>query len=160
MYRKNQKQNHRAFTLVELLVVIGIIALLISILLPALSKAREQANTIKCAANLHNIGLGINIYISEWKGKYPAAYLYVNQSWATGDGRSTDEGSGVQHVSYLLNGNSSGGGAGANANALNVSGAKSFICPAFARGGLSPTNTDSGNLDDGQTSNKPGVVTQ
>src|ERR1700712_1253326 len=85
------RQLPRGFTLVELLVVIGIIALLISILLPALSKARESGNAIKCAANLHNIGLGLNIYVSEWKGKYPAAYWYVNKS---------DEKAGVLHFSY------------------------------------------------------------
>ena len=60
-----------AFTLVELLVVIGIIALLVAILMPALSRAREQAKIVQCASNLRNIGQSIFIYAGQHKGKLP-----------------------------------------------------------------------------------------
>ena len=63
----------RGFTLVELLVVIGIIALLISILLPALNKAREQAQAVKCAANERSLFQMVYMYVSANKGFLPAA---------------------------------------------------------------------------------------
>lgn len=61
----------RAFTLIELLVVIGIITLLIAILLPALHWARQQAMDVACMSNLHQWGLGIQMYVDSAKGELP-----------------------------------------------------------------------------------------
>ena len=64
-------RKHKGFTLVELLVVIGIIALLISILLPVLNKAREQAARVKCQSNMRSLMQAVHLYASENNAQSP-----------------------------------------------------------------------------------------
>ena len=74
-----------AFTLIELLVVVAIIALLIAILLPSLSRAREQAYQVKCAANLNGVFKGMLYYADDKKnghGHLPQLSFYVAEQWA------------------------------------------------------------------------------
>jgi prepilin-type processing-associated H-X9-DG protein/prepilin-type N-terminal cleavage/methylation domain-containing protein len=142
------RRKTTGFTLVELLVVIGIIALLMGMLLPALAKAREQARIVKCASNLRNVGAGIMIYVAENKGSYPAAYTYVGASIVNGMQTPSAAVQGYVHWSSFIY-----GGHG-NANIAQ----ESFWCPSIDKGGLPPANTTPDNNDAGLTNDAPGVI--
>ncbi len=68
---QTSKVRRRGFTLIEVLVVVAIIALLISILLPSLNRAREQSRAAVCLANLHQCGTGFGMYSQDDKGHLP-----------------------------------------------------------------------------------------
>jgi prepilin-type N-terminal cleavage/methylation domain-containing protein/prepilin-type processing-associated H-X9-DG protein len=81
MYNMN-RQNIRGFTLVELLVVISIIALLLAVLIPALSSARQQATTVTCATRLKDIGVVFGLYMADNNGNLPTnRYVNVNDGY-------------------------------------------------------------------------------
>src|SRR5271170_617409 len=70
-FQRRRDAATRGFTLIELLVVVAIIALLIAILLPSLGKARDQANTVKCSANMRGVTAAILMYCDENSGRFP-----------------------------------------------------------------------------------------
>ncbi|CAN5367166.1 hypothetical protein BH09PLA1_BH09PLA1_31380 [soil metagenome] len=152
---QNARTRRHAFTLVELLVVIGIIAVLIGILLPALNRARAAASALKCASNLRSVGQGLAIYVAENKGTYPAAYIYsgmqINGTLGGAGTQIPDQAlSGYVHWSSFLYQRKDTGNKSTIFN--GTAGWDAFVCPSLDNGGLPPTNTYPGNRDSGQSS--------
>jgi prepilin-type N-terminal cleavage/methylation domain-containing protein/prepilin-type processing-associated H-X9-DG protein len=81
---RRASKSRGAFTLVELLVVIGIIAILIAILLPSLNKARQQSLALKCASNLRQIGATFKMYEQDYRGYFPVIKYDFGSNGRTG----------------------------------------------------------------------------
>jgi prepilin-type N-terminal cleavage/methylation domain-containing protein/prepilin-type processing-associated H-X9-DG protein len=145
--KEQRKTNRSAFTLVELLVVISIIATLLAILMPAMSKAKKTAQAITCAANMRGTGLGMLAYVADFQ-YFPASYLYpsnANGGYSI-ENQDPSHPYGYLHWSWYL------------FYQGKVS-AKCFSCPSMNMGGAPRTNPgnksedwDSGQVDQsGQT---------
>ena len=111
-------KTSRLFTLVELLVVIAIIAILASMLLPALGKAREKAHSVNCMANLKQLNQAMLLYLDENDGTYPLSSYHPRWAlkilpycgeakqvfYCSRDGRTeSDWGTDARYISYGMN---------------------------------------------------------
>jgi prepilin-type N-terminal cleavage/methylation domain-containing protein len=128
--RREVWPGRSAFTLIELLVVVAILAVLMSILLPALGSARAAARVSVCAANMHHIGQAFANYLTNNEAVYPPSYLYPSDWHGHYDPLSqlATHPWGYMHWSYFLY----------NEGSVND---KAFQCPEFpCKGGYPRTN--------------------
>ena len=133
--KEQGKTNRSAFTLVELLVVIAIIAMLLGVLMPALSKTRKVAQATMCAANMRGTGLGMLAYVNDFQ-YFPASYLYPSNSNGGYSLENQDPSHpyGYIHWSWYL-------------FTRGKVDPKCFTCPSMNKGGAPRTNPGKDNED-------------
>jgi prepilin-type N-terminal cleavage/methylation domain-containing protein/prepilin-type processing-associated H-X9-DG protein len=147
------RTRKKGFTLVELLVVIAIIAVLISILLPALSRARESANTTQCESNLRQIGQGVALYESANLGAIPASVIFSGMILRGGQQygpNGTQAASDIWSQGYISWTSVVYNSTGLKVNDPTFSqdyGWDIFKCPDMDKGGVAPANTFAANHD-------------
>lgn len=102
---RTARAGRRGFSLVELLAVIGIISVLVAMLLPALGRAREQANAVKCASQLRQLGVALALYAQNNAGWLPAWsgwHTYPDRGASgSGGGESADDEPGLSWTEML-----------------------------------------------------------
>jgi prepilin-type N-terminal cleavage/methylation domain-containing protein len=134
-FRVTGRSRVRGFTLVELLVVVAIIALLLSILLPALNRARDLAITVRCNANLKQIFYTQTLYAADYDDRMVAAYAgWGNTWWPSWPRRSFNGGQSIGLGYYVpfsqADVTSSGQGDGSIDEVVNIP--QVFSCPKYA----------------------------
>jgi len=143
-----------AFTLVELLVVVGIIALLLTILMPSLGRASELARRAVCASHLHGLGHAWNMYWNEWNNEHPPMFNPLRY----GDWHVSDITSQWNHMIWTGNHPTYGGTvakaqwmqSGRLLEAELIAGVDNYLCPTVIRNYPEPWFQDpkNGNLED------------
>ncbi len=159
------RMGSKGFTLVELLVVIGIIAVLVGILLPALSRAREAANQVKCMSNLRSIGQGLAQYLDDYNQFYPLSYDYnrppgmpnTSLNIAAGIEEPSYAQYGYVHWSSFIYGRKD---LGNNYPQMYYStvGWEAFQCPSINNGGLPADDPSPGNMEPDQNNDDEGAI--
>lgn len=134
--KERVKRDCKAFTLMELLVVISIIALLLAILVPSLRKARGTAQAVKCAAQMRSFGLASLAYVTENGGMFPFSYVYPYNAKGNYDIYNQDVAHPYGYVHW--------------SSFLFYSGrcnAEAFMCPSMNMGGAPRTNPGTNKTD-------------
>ena len=141
------RRSNRAFTLVELLVVIGIIAILISVLLPVLGSARKASNKTKCLASLNQIHNAFKMYSIDHKGAWPVAVHFWNQGGAASGVANRDKRYHDYIAKYLMGNQqvTDPGGNKISSNEMNFNGTASVD---MLKGGSYATHGEFGTVDD------------